>query len=67
LLNFLADRFGCEVRQGKGSEVTVYRPGGRIFTLGHHRSNDEISSVVVKRLLKQLGIDPEEWLRAVYG
>jgi HicA toxin of bacterial toxin-antitoxin, len=66
LLNFLADCFRCDVRQGKGSEVTVYRPGGRTFTLGHHGTNDEVSTVMVKRLLKRLGIDVEEWLQAVY-
>jgi hypothetical protein len=67
LLNFLASRFGCEVRTGKGSEVKVYRPGSRIFTLGHHGSNDEVSSLVVTHMLKRLGIGPQEWLRAVYG
>jgi hypothetical protein len=67
LLNFLADCFGCEVRQGKGSEVTVYRQGGRIFTLGHHGSNDEVSSVMVKRLLKRLEIGLVEWRLFVYG
>ena len=67
LLNLLANFFGCEVRPGKGSEVTVYRPGGRIYILGHHGSNDEVSSVVVTRLLKRLEIGRQEWLRAVYG
>ena len=66
MLNFLADRFGCEIRPGKGSEVTVYRAGGRIFTLGRHRRNDEVSSLIVKLLLKRLGISPQEWLKAVY-
>jgi hypothetical protein len=65
LLTFLEKRFGCEVRPGKGSEVTVYRPGGRIFTLGHHGSNDEVSSVVVAHLLKRLAIGLDEWRLAV--
>ena len=29
--------------------------------------NDEVHWILVKRLLKRLGIGPEEWLRAVYG
>ena len=29
--------------------------------------NDEVHWFLVKRLLKRLGIGPEEWLRAVYG
>jgi hypothetical protein len=67
LLNFLENQFRCEVRPGKGSEVVVHREGGRIFTLGHHRRNAEVSAPVVKLLLKRLGIGPAEWLRAVYG
>jgi hypothetical protein len=57
----------CEVRQGKGSEVTVYRPGGRIFVLGRHARNDEVHSVLVKQLLHRVGIGQGEWLRAVSG
>ena len=67
LRNFLENRFGCEVQSGKGSEVKVYRGGSRIFILGHHGSNDEVHSVVVKQLLKRLDIRPQEWLQAVYG
>jgi hypothetical protein len=67
LRNFLEKRFGCEVRPGKGSEVTFYRPGGRIFTLSHHGSNDEVPSVVVTHLLKRLAIGLDEWRLAVYG
>jgi len=67
LLDFLADRFGRDVRPGKGRGISIYREGGRIFTLGHHRRNDEVSSLAVKQLLKRLGISPHEWLEAVYS
>jgi hypothetical protein len=67
LLNLLKTRLNCEVRQGKGSEVTVYRPGGRIFVLGRHARNDEVHSVLVKQLLHRVGIGQGEWLRAVSG
>lgn len=63
LLTVLADRFGCEVRQGKGSEVTVFREGGRKFTLGHHGRCVEVHPVVLRRMLGRLGISPGEWLR----
>jgi hypothetical protein len=66
LLTILERKLGCEVRQGKGSEVAVYRPGGRIFVLGHHGPNPEVSWPVVRRLLGRLAIPPAEWLRAVY-
>jgi hypothetical protein len=61
------ERLGCEVRQGKGSEVTVFRAGGRQFTLGHHGQNPEVRWPVVKRLLSRVGVAPGEWSRAVYG
>jgi hypothetical protein len=66
LINFLRG-LGCEVQQGKGSEVTVYREGGRKFVLGHHGQNPEVRWPVVKRLLGRVGIRPEEWWAAVYG
>jgi hypothetical protein len=67
LLAVLERKLGCEVRQGKGSEVTVYRPGGRKFVLGHHGPNPEVPWLVVKQLLARLAITPSEWHRAVYG
>lgn len=67
LLTLLADRFGCEVRQGKGSEVTVYREGGRKFTLGHHGRCVEVRPVQLRRLLGRLGISPADWLRTACG
>lgn len=67
LCRFLQSRFDCEVEQGKGSEVTLYRPGERKAVLGRHKRNDEVHVVRLKRLLKQLGITPQEWLAAVYS
>lgn len=63
LLNLLA-RLGCEVAQGKGSEVTVYRPGGRKFVLGHHTRNRHVSHWMIRRLLRRVGITVEEWTSA---
>ncbi len=65
LLGMLESRLGCEVKPGKGSEVTVYRPGGVKFVLGHHHRNRHVPSHLVRLLLKRVGISVEEWLRAV--
>jgi hypothetical protein len=66
LLSLLSDRFGCEVRQGHGSEITVYRRGGRKRTLGRHKKDPLVHSVIVSDLLKGVGIGLDEWLQVVY-
>lgn len=63
LLRMLERRFGCEVASGKGSEVTVYRPGGRKFTLGHHTRNTHVPAHIVRALIKAVGIPVTEWWR----
>ena len=67
LLSLLSDRFGCEVRQGHGSEITVYRRGGRKWTLGCHKRDAHVPSEVVANLLKRVGIGLDEWLDVVYS
>lgn len=61
LLRLLERRFSCEIAAGKGSEVTVYRPGGRKFTLGHHTRNTHVPAHVVRALIKAVGISVTEW------
>jgi len=63
LLHMLERRFACEVESGKGSEVTVYRSGGRKFTLGHHTRNTHVPAHVIRALLKAVGITVMEWWR----
>ncbi len=58
----LLRRLGCETRPGKGSEVNVYRPGGRIARIGHHLRNPELSPVLVRIVLEQLGIPVVDFL-----
>lgn len=65
LFKVLERHLGCEIRQGKGSEIVVYRPGGKIFTFGHHKADAEVSWLVVQRMLKQVGISGKEWLAAI--
>jgi hypothetical protein len=61
LIGILRD-LGCEVRAGKGSEVTVYRAGARIARLGHHLRNPELSPVLVRIVLGQLGIPVADFI-----
>jgi hypothetical protein len=65
LLSVLADRLGCEVRQGKGSEIVVFRPGGHHFRLGHHDKNPYVPTILIKNLLLRLNISFDEWLKAI--
>ena len=65
LLNVLETRLGCEVRQGKGSEVVVHRPGGKIARLGRHTRNREIPTVLLRGVLERLGVSFQEWLAAL--
>ena len=63
--NLLENKLRCEVQSGKGSEITMYRKGGRKFRLGHHKRNQYVSSIVIKNILNRLSITPEEWQTAI--
>ena len=67
LLKWLTTQFNCEVTQGKGSEVNVFRLGGRTDTLAHHKRNPEIHVVRLKTLLRKLGINAREFFALVYS
>ena len=58
-------RLGCEIRSGKGSEIAIYRPGARIWTLTHHKRNPRVGWATVRRMLERLQIPMETWLAAV--
>ena len=62
LLSVLERKLGCEVRPGKGSEITVYRRGGRKFSLGRHHADYVVPLVTIKQLLRNIGVKPHEWL-----
>jgi hypothetical protein len=67
LASFLERSFNVQVRQGKGSEVILSRPGvERLFRLGCHGNNPEVPSDKVRELLRRLAISKQEWLRVVY-
>ncbi len=65
LARLLADRFGCEVGGGKGSEVKVFRPGGRIYVFGHHKADFDVHPSRIRPMLTRLGIEPADWLAVV--
>ncbi|MDB4930241.1 MAG: hypothetical protein JWM10_2725 [Myxococcaceae bacterium] len=56
---------GCEVRQGKGSEVNVYRRGGRIARVGHHHGNRALSPRHVRVVLDLLDLPVADLLAAL--
>lgn len=66
LFGILESRFDCEVTSGKGSEVSVYRPGYRIFTLGRHYARPSVPLFRLKRVLKRLGIEPHEFCMVAF-
>jgi hypothetical protein len=65
LCTVLADSLGCEVRQGKGSEIVIFRCCGHHFRLGHHKRNSYVPTPVIKNLLKHVGVSFDEWLNAI--
>ena len=67
LTGFLSKKFGCEVRNGKGSEKVITRPGGKCFILGHHKNNPIHNPVVIKKMLKGLNIPMGDWYDIVYA
>ncbi len=56
LLNLLQAKFECEVRSGRGSETTVWRPGGRKFILAGHKRNTHVHPRTIRALLKAVGV-----------
>lgn len=65
LLSVLEGHFGCEVSRGKGSEITVFREGGRIYTLPGHKRNTHYPTWMIRALLKTVGIPAREFAEVV--
>ena len=61
----ILERLGCEVKYGKGSEVTIFRRGGRKYRVGHHKANDYVSPFVIKYILDRVSVSQKEWLQAI--
>jgi hypothetical protein len=60
--NFMKKAFDCQVENGKGSEMKIWRNGTKIFTLGRHKKDQQIPSFLIKKILKRLDISKDEWL-----
>lgn len=50
------------MRQGKGSEIVIYREAGHHFRLGHHKRNSYVPVAVIKNLLRHAGIGFNGWV-----
>ncbi len=64
-LNILKREFECEIKNGKGSEVTIYRRGAKKIALGRHRRERSVSPTKVKMVLAQLSISLAQWQKVV--
>ena len=64
LIRLLSDHFSVRVRQGRGSEVVLQRPGRRSYILGHHRRNEPVGAYHIYRLLRVFEISLDDWLAA---
>jgi len=65
LLSVLTRHFDCEVRRGKGSEISIFRPGGHIYTLPGHQKNTHYPTWMIRALLKTIGVTPREFAEVV--
>jgi hypothetical protein len=65
LLNILTKQLGCEIRKGKGSEIVIFRADGHHFRLGHHKRNIYVPTLIIRSILKHVGITCDEWLSAI--
>ncbi len=62
-------RFGCDMRQGKGSEVKVFRPGSTysFFTLSKHGQNPLVDATLLRKLLRHFNIGIGEFTSTAYS
>ncbi len=65
LFALLERHFQCEIKHGKGSEYTVYRPGSRIYTLPGHKRNTHYPSFLLRLMLRRLEIKEADFCAAV--
>ncbi len=53
---------GFEIKRQKGSHVFYRHPDGRYTTIPHHSSKD-ISRPLLREILRQIEVTPEEYVR----
>ncbi len=64
LFNHL-ESIGCEIRGGKGSEITIYKFGGKHYTMGHHKRDEYVYSPTIINILKTLNISLEDFALSI--
>lgn len=62
---FMQKAFDCKIDNGKGSEMKIWRSGTKIYTLGRHKRDQRMPSLLIKKVLKRLEIPAEEWLSSL--
>ncbi|NRB38349.1 MAG: hypothetical protein HRU20_07750 [Pseudomonadales bacterium] len=63
----LLESLGCEVRSGKGSEITIYKYGGKHYTMGHHKRDEYVHPPTIINILKTLNICPRDFILSITG
>jgi hypothetical protein len=62
---FMKTNFDCNVDEGKGSEMKIWRVGHNIYTLGRHKKDPQIHSFLIKKIIKRMGISRTKWLEVL--
>ncbi|MGF1733688.1 hypothetical protein [Photobacterium kasasachensis] len=63
--SLMENSFSCQFSKGKGSEVKIQMANSKIYTLGHHKKDFELSPVKVKNILRRIGIAVDQFVLAV--
>ena len=61
-LFLLLESLGCEIRGGKGSEITIYKYGGKHYTMGHHKKDEDVYPPTIINILKTLRISIQDFI-----
>ncbi len=57
-------KIGFEIKRQKGSHVFYRHPDGRYTTIPHH-GNKDISRTLLRAILRQIEITPEEFIEMI--
>ena len=57
---------GFEIKRQKGSHVFYRHPDGRYTTLPHHKGRD-IGRSLIREILRQIDLTPEEFIEKLKG
>lgn len=57
---------GFKPMRQKGSHIFYRHPDGRYTTIPHH-GNIELGRSLIREILKQIGVSPEEYIQLLQG